>query len=156
MSPTDAHAPISQLGDYVSQAAESQRQLFQEMTSFARDETSRFANLRLERNGQVLEKMQTCQGLPGLIGVQQEWLRTFFEDYLGQQMRFASAFRGLAQEVVTTANETASETIDRMQRDGQEIVDTAGQQLNQMAQDAGNQMDQTAQNTGSYLQGTQH
>jgi hypothetical protein len=156
MSLTDANASISQLGDCVTHAAESQRQLFQEMSNFARNEASRFANLRLERNGQALEKMQNCQGLPGLIGVQQEWLRAFFQDYLGQQMRLAGAFRGLTHEVVTTAAETASQNIDRMRQDGQEAAETAGHQMNQMAQDAGNQMDQMVQNAGNYVQGTQH
>ena len=99
------------------------------MTSFARNEASRFANQRLERNREALEKMQDCRGLPGLIGVQQEWLRGFVEDYLAQQMRLAGALRGIAHNVVASAAETASENIDRMQQDGQQVAQTAGQQM---------------------------
>ncbi len=87
----DADAAISQISDGLARAAESQRQLVQQMAGFARTEAARFANLRLERNGDVLEKIQNCHGLPGLIGVQQEWLRAFVEDYLGQQMRLAGS-----------------------------------------------------------------
>ena len=41
----DVNPAISQLGDCLSQAAETQRQLFQEMASFARDESLRFAKV---------------------------------------------------------------------------------------------------------------
>jgi hypothetical protein len=139
----DVSPAFSQLGDSVAQAAESQRLLFQEMTSFVRDEGLRFTNRRLERNGEAMEKMQNCQGLPGLIGVQQEWLRGFVEDYLAQQMRLAGAFRGIAHNVVASAAETASENIDRMQQDGQQMVETAGQQMEQVAQDANDFVQQT-------------
>jgi hypothetical protein len=131
----DVSPAISQLGDCLNQAAETQRQLFQEIASFARDEASRFANLRLERNGEVLDKIQTCRGLPGLIGVQQEWLRTFMQDYMGQQMRLAGALRGLAHDVVATAAETASENIDRMQQEGREVAEAAARPVEQMAQE---------------------
>ena len=142
---TEVNPALSQLGDCLAQTAESHRQLFQEMGSFVRDEGLRFANLRLERNGEAMEKMQNCHGLPGLIGVQQEWLRSFVEDYLAQQMHLAGALRGLAHNVVASAAETASENIDRMQQDGHEIAQAAGQQVNQMAE-----------TTNTYLQQTQH
>jgi hypothetical protein len=142
---TDTNAATSQLGNCLTQAAEGQRQLLQEMASFARNEAARFANLRLEHNGEALEKMQNCRGLPGLIGVQQEWLRAFVEDYLGQQMRLAGAFRGLAHDALTSAAETASESIDRMSQESREMAETAGQQMNQMAQE-----------TNSFVQETQH
>jgi hypothetical protein len=142
---TDVSPALSQLGDCLTHASESQRLLLQEMTSFVRDEGLRFANRRLERNGEAMEKMQHCQGLPGLIGVQQEWLRSFVEDYLAQQVRRAGAFRGLAHNVVTSAAETASENIDRMQQDGHQIAEAAGHQVDQVAQDA-----------DSFLQETHH
>jgi hypothetical protein len=156
---TDVSPAFSQLGDSLARAAESQRLLFQEMTSFVRDEGLRFTNCRLERNGEAMEKMQNCQGLPGLIGVQQEWLRGFVEDYLTQQMRLAGAFRGIAHNVVASAAETASENIDRMQQEGQRVAEVAGHEMNRMADTAGQQMDQTAQNAqqaNTYVQGTQH
>jgi hypothetical protein len=156
---TDVSPAFSQLGDSLARAAETQRLLFQEMTSFVRDEGLRFTNCRLERNGEAMEKMQNCQGLPGLIGVQQEWLRGFVEDYLAQQMRLAGAFRGIAHNVVASAAETASENIDRMQQESQRAAEVAGHEMNRMADTAGQQMDQTAQDAqqaNTYVQGTQH
>ena len=153
---TDVSPAFAQLGDCLAQAAESQRLLFQEISSFVRDESLRFTNLRLERNGEAMEKMQNCQGLPGLIGVQQEWLRGFVEDYLAQQMRLAGAFRGIAHNVVASAAETASENIDRMQQDGQQVAERAGDEMNRMADTAGQQMDQMAQDANNFVQQTQH
>ena len=153
---TDVSPAFSQLGDCLTQAAESQRFLFQEMTNFVRDESLRFTNRRLERNGETMEKMQNCQGLPGLIGVQQEWLRGFVEDYLAQQMRLAGAFRGIAHNVVASAAETASENIDRMQQEGQQVAEMAAHEMSRMADTVGQQMDQVAQDANTYVQGTQH
>jgi len=144
----DVSPAFSQLGDSLVQAAESQRLLFHDVTIFVRDEGLRFTNRRLERNGEAMEKMQNCQGLPGLIGVQQEWLRGFVEDYLAQQMRLAGALRGIAHNVVASATETASENIDRMQQEGPQVAEVAGQQMEQMAQEA--------QQANTYVQQTQH
>jgi hypothetical protein len=136
---------VSQLGDSLANATESHRVLLQEMTLFAKDEGLRFVNLRLERNGQAMDKLQNCQGLPGLIGVQQEWLRDLVQDYISHNMRLAGAFRGLTQNVMASAAETASDNIDRMQH-----------QASGMVHQAGEQMDQAAQDVNSYVQQTQH
>jgi hypothetical protein len=134
---------VSQLTESLAQTAESQRVLIQEITSFAKDEGLRFFNLRLERNGQVLDKLQNCHGIPGLIGVQQEWLRDLVQDYMGQNMRLAGAMRGLAQNVMASATETASGHIDRMQHEASDIVHQAGEQMNQMTQAVSNYAPET-------------
>ena len=142
---TDPAKAFSQLGESVAQSAESQRALVQDMTHFAKDESLRFMNLRLERNGNALDKLQNCQGLPGLLGVQQEWLRDFVQDYMSQNMRLAGAFRGMAQNVVASAAQTASQTVDQMQQDASDV-----------AQQAGEQMNQVAETVEDYVQATQH
>src|SRR5476651_197691 len=127
-TPVPAQA-VSQLGESLAQTAESHRVLVQEMTDFAKDESLRFANLRLERNGAALDKLQHCHGLPGLIGVQQEWLRDFLQDYIGQNIRVAGTFRGLAQNVMASATEATSDNIDRMQHEAGDMVHNAGEQM---------------------------
>ena len=143
----DADSPeaVSQLSESVAQTAESQRALFQDITHFAKEESLRFMNLRLERNGAALDKLQNCRGLPGLLGVQQEWLRDLVQDYMSQNMRLAGAFRGVAQNVVASAAETASQTVDRMQ-----------QEAGEMAEQAGEQMNRAAETVENYVQETQH
>ena len=100
---------------------------------------------------------RTVRACPGLIGVQQEWLRDLVEDYLAQQMRVAGAFRGIAHNVMASATETASENIDRMQQESQQMAEAAGQEMNRMADTAGQQLDQVAQDANTYMQpGMQH
>lgn len=141
----DTAKAVSQLGENIAQTAENQRALFQDMTHFAKEEGLRFMNLRLERNGSALEKLQNCQGLPGLLGVQQEWLRDFVQDYMSQNMRLAGAFRGLTQNVVASASQTASQAMDQMQQNASEMAEQVGQQMNQ-----------AAQQVEDYVQETQH
>ena len=114
---------IAQLNQALIQTAESQRTLLQEMTQFAKDESLRFVNLRLERNGRAMEQLQSCSGLPGLFGVQQEWLRDLLSDYAGHNMRMAGAMRGVAQSVMAKtaeAGEAAADTAQAMSEDAQQ------------------------------------
>ncbi|MEO8300152.1 MAG: hypothetical protein ABI608_00080 [Rhizomicrobium sp.] len=134
-TPHDPDQAVSQLGQSLAQTAQSGRALVQEMTVFAKDESLRFVTLRLERNGAVLDKLQNCQGVPGLIGAHQEWLRDFLQDYTSQSMRFMGALRGLTRNVMETAGESAAENIDHMKHDATEVMDQAGQQMDQMVQD---------------------
>ena len=157
---TDSHTvhpepaqAVSQLSESLAQTAECHRLLAQEMSDFAKDESLRFMNLRLERNGQALDKLQNCAGLPGLIGVQQEWLRDLLQDYASQSMRLMSTLRGLTKNVMASAVETASENIDRMQQDAGEAINRG----NQAMQQAGEQMGHVVQQAGNnYVQETQH
>lgn len=106
-----AHA-ASQLTESLAQAAQDQRALLQEMSSFAKAESLRFFNLRLERNEAALDRMQHCVGLPGLIGVQQEWLRDFVQDLIGQNMRLAGVLRGVTHDAAATAKDNPGQAED--------------------------------------------
>lgn len=143
---------LSQLGQNLTQTAESGRALVQEMTHFAKDESLRFVNLRLERNGAALDRLQNCQGIPGLIGVQQEWLRDLFQDYASQSMRWMGAWRGLTRNAMEKATEKTAESIDHMQQQADEAVQQAGEAMDQ----AGQQVNQMVQDTNNYVQETQH
>jgi ElaB/YqjD/DUF883 family membrane-anchored ribosome-binding protein len=153
---TESAQAVSQLGESLAQTAENHRALIQDMAGFAKDESLRFVNLRLERNGVVLDKLQNCHGVPGLIGVQQEWLRDFLQDYASQSMRMMGALRGLTKTVMEAAAENAADNIDRMQQSahdmthqaedaihhaedmGYRTVQQADDQMNSIAQDMNN------------------
>lgn len=151
-SSPDTEQAVSQLSQSLAQAAESQRLLAQEMTVFAKDESLRFANLRLERNGATLDKLQSCQGIPGLIGVQQEWLRDFLQDYASQGMRVMGALRGLTKNAMESAAENASENIERMRHEAKDAMDKTAEAMNR----AGEQVSQIVQDNNNYIQETQH
>jgi ElaB/YqjD/DUF883 family membrane-anchored ribosome-binding protein len=150
----DPEQTVSQLGQSLTQSAESGRALIQEMTVFAKDESLRFASLRLERNGAALDKLQHCQGIPGLIGVQQEWLRDFLQDYTSQSMRFMGTLRGLTRNVMEKATENAADTIDRMQHEAKDMAHQAEDAIHHV-QDMGYQAVQQAdEQMGNIVQDT--
>ena len=151
-SSPDTDQAVSQLSQSLAQATESQRLLVQEMTVFAKDESLRFANLRLERNGTTLDKLQSCHGIPGLIGVHQEWLRDFLQDYASQSMRMMGALRGLTKNAMESAAENASENIERMRHEAKDAMDKTSEAMNR----AGEQMSQMAQDNSNSIQETQH
>jgi len=148
---TNPDQAVSQLSQSLAQAAESQRALAEEMTVFAKDEGLRFANLRLERNGATLEKLQNCHGVPGLIGVQQEWLRDLLQDYASQSMRLMNAMRGLTKNAMESAAENASDNIDRMQTQAQDAMERTSDAIDRAAE----QTDHVVQDN-NYVQETQH
>jgi hypothetical protein len=121
-NPSDHDQTVSQLGQTMAQTAESGRALVQEMTVFAKDESLRFVSLRLERNGAALDRLQNCQGVPGLIGVQQEWLRDLLQDYAGQSMRWMGAWRGFTRNVMEKATQSAADNIDHMQHEARDVM----------------------------------
>ena len=151
-SSPDSEQAVSQLSQSLAQATESHRLLAQELTVFAKDESLRFANLRLERNGATLDKLQNCHGIPGLIGVQQEWLRDFLQDYTSQSMRMMGALRGLTKNAMESAAENASENIERMQHEAKDAMERTNEAMNR----AGEQVSQMAQDNNNYLPETQH
>ena len=142
---------VSQLSQSLTQAAESHRALAEEMTVFAKDEGLRFANLRLERNGSTLEKLQNCHGIPGLIGVQQEWLRELLQDYSSQSMRLMNAMRGLTKNAMESAAENASDNIDRMHTQAQDAMERTSEAMDRAVE----QTDHIVQDN-NYVQETQH
>lgn len=158
-TPSEHDQTVSQLGQSLAQTAQSGRALVEEMTLFAKDESLRFVSLRLERNGAALDRLQNCQGIPGLIGVQQEWLRDLLQDYTGQSMRWMGALRGLTRNVMEKAGENAADGIDHFQQQAGDVMQQLGeaaQQAGDAVDQAGQQMNQVAQDTNNYIQETQH
>lgn len=145
---------VSQFNDALTQAGESQRALFQEIGSFTREESRRFANLRLERNGALLDKLSNAQGVSGLFAAQQEWLRDFISDYAQQGQRAAGAWREFAHTVAASAAEAAGETVDRVHahanetvRQTAEAIDDAETRVNAAAEGFVQQTEYAAQET---------
>ena len=153
-NPSDPGQTVSQLGQSLAQTAASGRTLAKDMSIFAKDEGLRFVNLRLERNGAVLDRLQSCAGLPGLIGVQQEWLRDFLQDYSSQSMRLMDAMRGLTRTVMETAGQSASDTIDRMQQQTGDVLHQAEDAVHQGENMGYQAVQQTEEQMGNIVQDT--
>ena len=150
----DRDQTVSQLGQSLAQTAQSGRALVQEMTIFAKDESLRFVSLRLERNGAALDKLQNCPGLPGLIGVQQEWMRDLLQDYSSQGMRWMGALRGLTRNVMEQAAQSATGTVDHMQHAADDVMHQAEDTAHRAEEVACQTVQQAEEQMGNIVQDT--
>jgi len=151
---SDHGQTVSQLGQSLAQTAASGRALAKDVNVFVKDEGLRFVSLRLERNGAVLDKLQNCAGLPGLVGVQQEWLRDLLQDYGSQSMRLMDAMRGLTRTMMETAGQSASDTIDRMQQQAGDVLHQAEDAIHQAENTGYQAVQQTEEQIGNIIQDT--
>jgi hypothetical protein len=137
---SDFTAPLdaaSALSESLADIARRNRALAQAMAHFTREEYLRFFQMRLDRDTTAIGKLGDVHGVPGLIGVQQEWLRDLFQDYAGQQMRLAGLMRDMSHNAMDRCSEMAGMGLDTMRA-------AAGEMQGQM-QEAGKEVQATAE-----------
>jgi hypothetical protein len=68
--------------------------------SFAewQEEIARFAQARMQRNGEVAEAAARCRDVNDFIGLQQEWLKTASQDYLQETARIMGLASRMTQD----------------------------------------------------------
>lgn len=127
------------LSQSIEKTLEQNRKLATEMARFARDESMRFIHLRLGRTGDAFSHFQGEKGIPGLVQVQQAWLRDLVKDYNDQSLRYAGLMRAFAANMMAAAKETgqqmAAESRD-MVRETQADLKEAGEHLAHAATEA--------------------
>lgn len=84
------------------------RLIFQKMLHAMQEESLRFVNRRLEHTSHAIESSRDCQGLSGLMAVQQEFLMDLARDYADQTRRFADLVRELAEDGTSGFTEAAN------------------------------------------------
>ena len=58
----------------------------------------KFVNRRLEHTSHAIESSRDCQGVSGLLAIQQEWLLDFARDYAEHTRHFAELMSELAED----------------------------------------------------------
>jgi hypothetical protein len=81
-----------------AKAMDQNRMIFQKMLRAMHEESLRFINRRWEHTGRAIESSRECQGVVGLMTVQQEFLMELARDYADQTQRFADIVRELTEE----------------------------------------------------------
>ena len=82
----------------VAKAMGHNRAMFQKLLHAMHEESLRFVNRRLEHTGRAIESSRDCQGVMGLVSVQQEFLMDLARDYAEQSRRFADIVQELAED----------------------------------------------------------
>jgi hypothetical protein len=124
----------AELCQLFEQAFDQQRALWEQAARHSRDESLRFATLRLKRANQALEDVQGGDGFKILGQIQLAWLRDLVQDYTAQSVRCSEMMSRLAASTMVRAVDAGREAMD----EGQEVLrqgrEVAGENLDTMRQ----------------------
>ena len=101
------------LGGPMTRMMEQNRAMLQKMVHAMQEESLKFVNRRLEHTSHAIECCRDCQGVSGLMAVQQEWMLDFARDYTEQTKRFTELVRELAEDGTATLSKVSSEVMER-------------------------------------------
>jgi hypothetical protein len=96
----------------LAKVLDQNRMIFQKMMHAMHEESLRFVNRRLEHTGHAIQSSRDCQGMMGLVAVQQEFLMDLARDYADQTRRFAELVRELAEDGTQGMADVASASTD--------------------------------------------
>ena len=96
-SPTTL-APLDAFNGPLAKVMDQYRLMFQKMLHAMQQESLLLVNRRLEHAGRAIEGSRDCQGVMGLVAVQQEFLMDMARDYAVQTRRFADLVLELAAD----------------------------------------------------------
>jgi hypothetical protein len=84
---------------------EHNRAMYEKMIQAVQEESLKFINQRLEHNARAIESARDCQGISGLISVQNEWLTDVARDYTEHTRHFGEIVRDLAEDGIATVKD---------------------------------------------------
>ena len=105
----------SDLQQSFQKALDQQRALWEKLTEITKDETFRFAKLRLDRTNDMLAKLQDSDGPSEIMSGQQDWLRGLITDYAAQSVRYSEMLRSLATNAFLSSASAGRDTMKRAQ-----------------------------------------
>ncbi|HWE06027.1 MAG TPA: hypothetical protein VG274_04915 [Rhizomicrobium sp.] len=89
-------------GGPMARVMEHNRTMLQKMMHAVQEESLKFVNRRLEHTGHAIESSRDCQGVSGLLAIQQEWMLDFARDYAEHTRRFAELMGELVEDGSTS------------------------------------------------------
>ena len=128
MSDTDTCENITHLSQSLEQTLTQNRNLFEEMARFTKDESLRLAHRQLDHAEQAFSHFRERHDLSGLIGAQQEWLKQMMQEYASLSLRYAEMFHALAQHVQSHVESAASD----LQHQAEDVAEDLGHMQSQM------------------------
>ena len=128
MPDIDSNESIAQLSQSVENTLTRNRNLFEEMTRFTKDESLRLAHAQLDHASQAFSHFRERRDLSGLIGAQQEWVRQMMQEYAHSSLRYAEMLQTVTQHVQSHVQRTASD----LRHQAEEIAEDLGQMQSNM------------------------
>ncbi len=112
-----ARSAFDMFGGPMVRLMEHNRAILQKMFHAMQEESLRFVNRRIEHASQTIESSRDCQGISGLMAVQQEWMLGFARDYADQTKRFAELMREIAEDGSETLSDVSSEVMEHAEEE---------------------------------------
>lgn len=100
----------------IAKVMDQNRMMFEKMMHAMQEESLKFVNRRLEHTSRALESSRECQGVSGLVAVQQEFLMEMARDYADQTRRFADLVRELTEDGSSSMTEATTGMGESMRR----------------------------------------
>jgi hypothetical protein len=95
-SESETDSPAANILDgSLAKVVEHNKLLMEKMVHAMHEESLRFVNHRLECTGKALEGLRDCEGVAGMVAVQNEYLFAIARDYLEGSRRFGEIMRDL-------------------------------------------------------------
>ncbi len=133
MSDTETCENITHLSQSLEQTLTQNRNLFEEMARFTKDESLKLAHAQLDHADQVFSHFRERHNLSGLIGAQQEWVKQMMQEYANLSLRYAEMFHTLAQHVQSHVESAA----DDLQHQADEVAEDLGRMHNDLVRPQG-------------------
>jgi hypothetical protein len=102
----------AELSQLIEQSLDQQRALWHQAARYSRDESLRFATLRLKRANHALENVQNKDGFQIMVQIHQAWLHDFVQDYASQSVRYGEIMSRLTASAMAHAIDAASEAME--------------------------------------------
>jgi len=98
-------------------AIDQNRSIVQHLIRAMQEESLRFVNMRFEHTTRAIERSRECQGLSGLISLQQDWMMDAARDFAEFNKRFGEVLHDVAEHGVDNMHDLSAETV-RAQKSG--------------------------------------
>jgi hypothetical protein len=104
-----AHDTIAHVNNSMMKALEQNRAILQHLVHAMQEESLRFVNNRFEHTSHAIERSRECQGLSGLITLQQDWLMDVARDYAEMNKRLGEVLREMTEHGAHQLHELGAE-----------------------------------------------
>jgi methyl-accepting chemotaxis protein len=106
------HDIASELGHLFEEASRQQRELWEQAGRYSKDESLRFATLRLKRTNQALEDLHGQNSFKDMVSAHQTWLHDLVEDYAAQSIRLSQMFGSLSSRAMALAADAGKQALE--------------------------------------------
>ncbi len=106
-----AQETLSGVNNTFMKAVDQNRTIVQNLMRAMQEESLRFVNMRFEHTSRAIERSRECQGLSGLISLQQDWMMDAARDFAEFNRRFGEVLHEVAEHGVENMHDLTTDAV---------------------------------------------